>query len=274
MLGKNKEKHMNKINNKEGFLLENVIIVSTQVIEAGVDIDMDVGFKDISILDSEEQFLGRINRSCLRANCHAYFFNMDITTKIYRKDKRTEYDLRVESYQSMLQDKNFESFYELCMKRLNEERKKANQKNWDNFTSKIQQPRFEEIEKHMKMIEDKPYTLFIAHMIEHITDNGESVVFDGNLIWARFKALMTDSELEFAQRRIELSRLQEQMSYFTYSYRNFQNGKTKLPHCYSVRLGDLFFVEYGEQFMTIDKQTNTKKFDRDKYMKQEESLLL
>lgn len=45
---------------------ENVglILIATQVIEAGVDIDMDIGYKDISLLDSEEQFLGRINRSC------------------------------------------------------------------------------------------------------------------------------------------------------------------------------------------------------------------
>ena len=44
--------------------LDSVILVATQVVEAGVDIDMDIGYKDISRLDSEEQFMGRINRSC------------------------------------------------------------------------------------------------------------------------------------------------------------------------------------------------------------------
>ena len=43
-----------------------VILAATQVIEAGVDIDMDIGYKNISKLDSEEQFMGRITRSCLR----------------------------------------------------------------------------------------------------------------------------------------------------------------------------------------------------------------
>ncbi len=56
------------------FKIDDVIVVATQVIEAGVDIDMDIGFKDISTLDSEEQFLGRINRSCSRTDCWAYFF--------------------------------------------------------------------------------------------------------------------------------------------------------------------------------------------------------
>lgn len=41
--------------------LKSVILVATQVIEAGVDIDMDIGYKDCSKLDSEEQFMGRIN---------------------------------------------------------------------------------------------------------------------------------------------------------------------------------------------------------------------
>lgn len=43
-----------------------VILISTQIVEAGVDIDMDIGYKDISKLDSEEQFLGRIARSGIK----------------------------------------------------------------------------------------------------------------------------------------------------------------------------------------------------------------
>ena len=43
---------------------ERIIIVSTQSIEAGVDIDCDFGIRDYSILDSIEQVSGRINREC------------------------------------------------------------------------------------------------------------------------------------------------------------------------------------------------------------------
>ena len=41
-----------------------MIIISTQSIEAGVDIDCDFGIRDYSILDSIEQISGRINREC------------------------------------------------------------------------------------------------------------------------------------------------------------------------------------------------------------------
>ena len=68
---------------------KHLILVATQVIEAGVDIDMDIGYKDISKLDSEEQFMGRINRSCKEdGKGIVYFFNLNKATNIYKGDER------------------------------------------------------------------------------------------------------------------------------------------------------------------------------------------
>ena len=69
-----------------------IILVATQVIEAGVDIDMDIGYKNISKLDSEEQFLGRINRSCKKSGI-AYFFEVDEARSIYKNDVRLSLSL-------------------------------------------------------------------------------------------------------------------------------------------------------------------------------------
>ena len=68
---------------------DTIILVSTQVIEAGVDIDMDIGYKNISKLDSEEQFIGRINRSCKKEGI-AYFFQIDDAKDIYKNDIRVD----------------------------------------------------------------------------------------------------------------------------------------------------------------------------------------
>src|SRR5690606_27921607 len=54
----------NKINRTKKILL-----ITTQVVESGVDIDMDLGFKDRSLIDSDEQLAGRINRNVNKREC-------------------------------------------------------------------------------------------------------------------------------------------------------------------------------------------------------------
>lgn len=256
------------------FILPNMLVVATQVIEAGVDIDMDIGFKDISILDSEEQFLGRINRSCLRTDCHAYFFNMIEASKVYRKDWRTEHDLRSNEYQQMLLDKNFSGFYRLCMRRLNEHRSKGNADNWSNLTASIQKLDYPEVEMRMRLILDQTYTLFIEHEITYMTDEGNYEVLNGEQVWKEFEALRFDKELSHAERKVKLSQTQEKMAYFTYSYGIQRQGRYGEPTIRTHRVGNLFYVPNGERFMVMDEFTGAKKFDLDAYLEAERSLLL
>lgn len=56
---------------------KNILLITTQVVENGVDIDMDLGFKDRSIVDSDEQLAGRINRNVNKNNCKLYLFNCE-----------------------------------------------------------------------------------------------------------------------------------------------------------------------------------------------------
>jgi len=256
------------------FYMHNVIVVATQVIEAGVDIDMDIGFKDISILDSEEQFLGRINRSCLRDDCHAYFFNMVRTTMIYRDDLRTEKDLQSsEDYQKILLEKDFSGFYRLVMDRINETRQKANPKNWLYFTEAVKQLQFKEVEKKMQLITDKHYTLFIDYTLTYI-DAGVTFELQGSQIWQEFKELLLDKELGYAERIVKLSQMKEKMSYFTYNYGIQHKPKLDTPGIYTELIGSLFYVPDGERFMELDENTNTKKFNSQAYRAEEDSQFL
>ena len=66
---------------------------------------MDIGYKNISKLDSEEQFLGRINRSCKKEGI-AYFFEVDEASDIYKDDVRLSESI-------VLKDVNMQKILEL-----------------------------------------------------------------------------------------------------------------------------------------------------------------
>lgn len=87
---------------------------------------MDLGFKDISKLDSEEQFLGRINRS-YKNDGMVYFFDMDKTERIYRDDYRTDekFTLRQPRMREILRQKEFGDYYQEVLEVLRMQRNES-----------------------------------------------------------------------------------------------------------------------------------------------------
>ena len=143
---------------------KSMILVATQVIEAGVDIDMDIGFKNISILDADEQFLGRINRSCKKKNCKVYFFKLDDGGKIYKSDVRIQdrFTLMNEEMREILKSKNFSEYYSKILEVLDDFSNKEDEENIENFRkNKVVQLNFEEINKRLKLITDEMKTKMI-----------------------------------------------------------------------------------------------------------------
>lgn len=259
-----RKKILSRLNGKNiNKQLKDVLIVSTQVIEAGVDIDMDIGFKDISLLDNEEQFLGRINRSCIKKNCIAYFFNLDEATKIYRGDKRLERNLEEKEYRGYLINKNYDSFYNLCFKRIEEKNKELNANNLENFLNEIRILNYPAIEKRMKLINEKYLQVYLAHQLKDEKGN----VVDGNKIWKNLKLLIYDDEMEYAEKQVKLSQIYSKMTYFIYNIHTY--GEYKYPLNYDEAIGNIFYIENGNKFITVDG-----KFDRKKYTEESGGLFL
>ncbi|MBU3207672.1 CRISPR-associated helicase Cas3' [Clostridium algidicarnis] len=252
-----RKKIINKIKSDGKFIL-----VATQVIEAGVDIDMDIGFKDISILDAEEQFLGRINRSCIKKDCKVYFFNLDEASLIYKNDFRKQKDLTLEDdvVKNFLLDKNFEDYYSKVLDRIEENSKRENDSNITYFRTKIITPLiYDKIKKRMELIEEryKEYTVFLNTTLD--LDNGSILV--GNQVWKDYKNLLMNSEMDYAEKRVKLSEILEYVDYFTYKVNRFDDS-------YSDNIGDIFYIDDGYKYFTNNK------FDRSKFNKTEEFELI
>jgi len=262
-----REHVINKIKNEKSL---KIILIATQVIEAGVDIDMDLGFKDISTIDSEEQFIGRINRSCLKLENEykpkVYFFNKDEENKIYKEDNRIEDNLRKKEFRKVLLDKNFESFYKGVFKRIKRNDAKIEDGilgNFDKFIEKVQRLNYKEIQEKMKLINTQSFRLYFPfkldiseYVIEEFKDKKKITEYldaegnlDGKLVWNQFEQL--NDIKNYAQKEIKRSELNSLMQFFTFNITKYSN-KQSLPY-YDYICGAYYLVSNYENFIKNGK---------------------
>ena len=227
---------------------EGIILISTQVIEAGVDIDMDIGYKDISRLDGEEQFMGRINRSCLGDGI-VYFFNIDNEKNIYRNDIRAEsgYTLKNQWVKDVLINKDFSIYYNEVMKELAAEYNNSTNSKYsieEFFEEIVAELDFYKISERMRLIDDdnRTVSVFLARKIEDDLGN----IIDGVDIWNRYIELLKDKKLEYAEREVKLSEIRAKMNYFIYEVK-------ELNISYDDVIGELYYIEDGEKYFKNNK---------------------
>lgn len=210
-----------------------VIVVSTQVVEAGVDIDMDLGFKDRSLIDSDEQLAGRINRNASKDNCIVYLFDCDRTSTIYGSDSRykvqqTDKDI-FDDYKEILVKKQFHALYEKVF-----EQKSKNMRNafhTDNsYYHNFKNFNFSKLHTDFKLIEDNDSqqlfipihipissfeNIFDLEKIDVLTDELDFV--DGVKVFEYYEKLIKMEFDDFTIKKIEFKKFGSIMSQFCIS---------------------------------------------------------
>lgn len=234
---------------------KNIILVATQVIEAGVDIDMDIGYKDISMLDSEEQFLGRINRSCkAKDGGIVHFFNLDNASKIYLKDIRKEKSITLisEQIRNILISKDFDTYYDYVLDYLKKQANKNTDKNFKKFICDyISKLDFDEAEKRMKLIDENyEYSIFLNRNITL----SDGTILNGEKIWNDYIKLLQNNILDYAEKKIKLSEMRSKLSHFIYKVKNNDFN-------YEGNVGDLYYISDGDSYFRDGK------FDRERFNK-------
>lgn len=234
-----RENVLNKISSSKGNIL-----IATQVVEAGVDIDMDIGYKDISKLDSEEQFLGRINRNYKSPFGKAYLFHRDSASGIYKGDFRTEPEFTVmqQEMQEILINKRFDIYYQGILTRIKESlNSRLDEKGMAEFIIKIRDLKFYEIQRRMTLIQEDEWdvSVFIPRLVTLL----DETIIDGNVVWEEYKELLNDNDMKYAEKQVKLSDVKSKFSYFIFKVRRDFNLN------YNDRIGEMYLFEDGEQYI-------------------------
>lgn len=77
MLQIDRKNVINSITKKNKNQVKHKILISTQVIEAGVDLDFDIGFREFAPLSSIIQTAGRVNREGRKTQADIFLFELD-----------------------------------------------------------------------------------------------------------------------------------------------------------------------------------------------------
>lgn len=269
---------INYLKNKEN-RSKNILLITTQVVEAGVDIDMDLGFKNVSLLDSDEQLAGRVNRNAGKNHCEVYLFKLDEATLLYGKDERYKITrdktkLSQEQYKQILQDKNFEYLYNHVFKNIDI----ANTLNFaDNFPNGflpfIQSLNYRQVDKSFKIIDQQNESVFVPlDLTVYIVGTGKEVetVFSetdlkflsdfnayqhgeeeisGAKVWQLYEDLIHNRSKGFNIReKVNFKILQSIMSKFTFSLLSHSKDLKNIVAGFGEeKYGYIYFSHWNEE---------------------------
>lgn len=245
---------------KEG-AFEKILLVTTQVVEAGVDIDMDLGFKDKSIVDSDEQLAGRVNRNANKLDCVLYLFDFDEKKSVYGKDDRYKMKISPQNYKQILETKDFQMLYNLVKTEI--QKRNDNEylaENLPEYLGHFKSFDFRKINHQFRLIEENTLSVFVPlkvpsrHLEEDIRilkmfgispDEDENI--NGELVWNCYESLLIQSQdrsTDFIANQVLIKQMSGLLSKFIFSlYVNPNNqshalipyGEEKFGYFYLTR---------------------------------------
>jgi CRISPR-associated endonuclease/helicase Cas3 len=232
-----------------------ILLITTQVVEAGVDIDMDLGFKNVSLIDSDEQLAGRVNRNVSKQNCEVYLFRKDDPNVLYKSDLRYQItrELPVAFHREILETKNFGKLYERVFSEIEKRNKSEMVENFESdylgFLKKLDFPR---IDDRFKVIDQQTISIFVPVSLPVTIENqeGENEPFfnefeliflkkasvisdgasqiDGVAVWALYHNVLSNPNSDFIAKKIEQKVMQGILSKFTFSLFSSPQNRERL----------------------------------------------
>lgn len=246
-------------------------MITTQVIEAGVDIDMDLGFKDRSLIDSDEQLAGRVNRNAEKEGCKVFMFDFDSTSFIYKNDKRLDVEAmsqkEKEAYKKILETKDFDTnFYNQVQSGIKEINESKSIVNFSDYLENFSRFNFFEIDKKFKLIEHENESVFVSlsipkrhfsiedlKVIEYFNipdkiENNE-IRISGKDVWNKYVNIVMNNDKEnYFENQSQLKQIYGILSKFMFSAFSNQIEQLKEFSDYNEALSN--YKQYGINYLS------------------------
>jgi len=254
-----------------------IILITTQVVEAGVDIDMDLGFKDRSIIDSDEQLAGRINRNVNKEHCTLYLFNLNKESVIYGKDYRykiTKEKIKMDEYKRILTKKDFDILYNKVFEDRNQWNDKELAENFKDYELAIKKLKFEKVHKDFQLIEQKNLSCFIPVNVpitieSEVDGKREQVFSSAELFFLKTNGVFPNEQdeingekvfeiylqsirnkMDFTQQQIRMKLLQSIMGKYVFSIFASPKIENELVHYYDKEKSEYGYI-YIQRYAKI-----------------------
>lgn len=250
---------------------QNILLITTQVVEAGVDIDMDLGFKNKSLIDSDEQLAGRVNRNVKKDRCTVYLFQKDDASMLYKNDYRFHVKVSNKEHADILEKKDFQKLYNVVLNKIDDINKQDAFVNFNNdYLPYIQNLDYKQVNDKFKLIDSKNVSIFVPIDLslevegeKHTTDTNqyETVFSEGELnflkksklysegekiisgknVWLLYRDLIENKRPDFTEQIVSMKTIQGILSKFTFSI--FYTPEFELSMTQFINL-DLSFEKY------------------------------
>lgn len=215
---------------------KNILLVTTQVVEAGVDIDMDIGFKEKSLLDSDEQLAGRINRNSSKEGNKLFLFRVGKGNDkfVYKTDKRKGISGIYQEDgkdKNILETKDFDKFYSQILDKIIDNNKKTYMQNLNTYINHLKNLRFSD--SHIKLIDTQSVSVFVPHNIM------------AKFYWNAYEKAILNREKDLINKKIDIKKLSAKISKYTFSLVDYPKSGIEYLEIYGEKkYGYLYLKEW------------------------------